>query len=267
MNSRPALRPSRKSRPHKFACAAGAALAAQDKRNTTKHDNMKYSTLMSCLIIAALIIPLASLAGFSLPSLRTIQRACGFHTGHAHLNALGDGESPNGIITRLADAALTTRHLLVKVGSDGSHFAVCTADDLPLGVCRDEPDAAEYPAAIKVPGCYDKTLIVVASEAIAVDDDIYTDEGGKVQDEPAVAGTFYKIGKALTAASGDGIELEIAHHAPIKVVVIAALTSTNGTAAGAADLAALKTEAEKIGDDVRAIGTALATPALVKVLV
>lgn len=32
-----------------------------------------------------------------------------------------------------------------------------------------------------------------------------------------------------------------------------ALTSTNGTAAGAADLAALKTEAEKIGDDVRSL--------------
>jgi len=35
------------------------------------------------------------------------------------------------------------------------------------------------------------------------------------------------------------------------------LTSTNGTAAGAADLAALKAEAEKIGDDVRAMHAAL----------
>jgi hypothetical protein len=35
------------------------------------------------------------------------------------------------------------------------------------------------------------------------------------------------------------------------------LTSTNGTAAGAADLAALKVETEKIGDDVRAIHAAL----------
>lgn len=35
------------------------------------------------------------------------------------------------------------------------------------------------------------------------------------------------------------------------------LTSTNGTAAGAADLAALKTETEKVGDDVRAIHAAL----------
>ena len=35
------------------------------------------------------------------------------------------------------------------------------------------------------------------------------------------------------------------------------LTSTNGTAAAAADLAALKVESEKIGDDVRAIHAAL----------
>ena len=35
------------------------------------------------------------------------------------------------------------------------------------------------------------------------------------------------------------------------------LTSTNGTAAAAADLAALKVEAENIGDDVRAIHAAL----------
>lgn len=37
------------------------------------------------------------------------------------------------------------------------------------------------------------------------------------------------------------------------------LTSTNGTAAGAADLAALKTESEKISDDVHAIHAALVT--------
>ena len=48
-------------------------------------------------------------------------------------------------------------------------------------------------------------------------------------------------------------------------------TSTNGTAAGAADLAALKTEAEKIGDDVRAnidltnaIRSALITVGIIK---
>lgn len=37
------------------------------------------------------------------------------------------------------------------------------------------------------------------------------------------------------------------------------LTSTNGTAGAAADLAALKAEAEKIGDDIRAVHAALVT--------
>ena len=41
------------------------------------------------------------------------------------------------------------------------------------------------------------------------------------------------------------------------------LASTNGTAGAAADLAALKAEAEKIGDDVRAIYAALVTAGLV----
>lgn len=47
---------------------------------------------------------------------------------------------------------------------------------------------------------------------------------------------------------------ETAHRAPQTVT----LTSTNGTAAAAADLAALKVETEKIGDDVRAVHAALA---------
>jgi len=46
-------------------------------------------------------------------------------------------------------------------------------------------------------------------------------------------------------------------------VTTVALTSTNGTAAAAADLAALKTEAEKIGDDVRAIHAALVTAGII----
>ena len=44
---------------------------------------------------------------------------------------------------------------------------------------------------------------------------------------------------------------------PVPAPTAVTLTSTNGTAGGAADLAALKAEAEKIGDDVRAIHAAL----------
>ena len=52
---------------------------------------------------------------------------------------------------------------------------------------------------------------------------------------------------------------ETAQRAPLTVPV----TSTNGTAGAAADLAALKAETELIGDDVRAVRTALVTLGLI----
>lgn len=168
--------------------------------------------------------------------------------------------------TKLADEVIATRFLLVKPGSDASHVAINGAGDKPLGICSDEAAAAEDLVAVQFLSATDKTRLVVGSEAIADGADIYTAASGKVQDEPGTAGTYYRIGKARQACSGDGVAFEIETHLPIKVVVVAAFTSTNGTAAAAADLAALKAEAEKIGDDVRSLGTALATPAEVKVL-
>ncbi len=57
----------------------------------------------------------------------------------------------------------------------------------------------------------------------------------------------------------DGAQDELVKALTFKPVYAHAvvLTSTNGTAAGAADLAALKAETENIGDDVRAIYAAL----------
>lgn len=68
----------------------------------------------------------------------------------------------------------------------------------------------------------------------------------RVGDEP-LAGIFLGF-------DGDLVVVQVINF-PVAAAVT--LTSTNGTAAGAADLAALKTEAEKIGDDVRAIYAAL----------
>lgn len=67
------------------------------------------------------------------------------------------------------------------------------------------------------------------------------------------------LGYKLTpgnGAAGDVIEvIDIAQRTSTPTVL--ALGSTNGTAAGAADLAALKAETELLGDDVRAIYAAL----------
>lgn len=173
----------------------------------------------------------------------------------------------NGKRGYLADAAIATRHYLVKAGSDANHVAVCAAaSDEPLGIAQDEPAAAEEGVNVAVLGAVPGTILGVAGEAITANEDVYSKGDGTLMDEPTQAGTFWKVGRSKTAQATAGQEIEFEPCLPQKVVIIAALTSTNGTAAGAADLAALKDEAEKIGDDVRAIAAALATPALVKVL-
>lgn len=163
------------------------------------------------------------------------------------------------------DDAITVRHLLFTEGSDAAHIQIAGADERPLGTVDNEDVDAEERVTLLAfqPG---KTHKAVASEAITSGEDIYTAAGGKVQDEPAIAGTYWKVGRAKSASGADNDVIEFYPCDPVKLIVVAAFTSTNGTAAGAADLAALKTEAEKIGDDVRALGAALATPALVKVL-
>ncbi len=190
-----------------------------------------------------------------------------FMSAHGTANA----ESSTGthrVFNRLADAAHSYTHLLVKTGSDADHVAVCGAADFPLGTTDDAPDAAED--LINVHGLGGPcTRKVRVATGLAEGVDLYTAASGFAQAEPAVAGTFYKVGRSIAAANQVGAGnyvIEFLPCEPVRTVVVAALTSTNGTAAGAADLAALKTEAEKIGDDIRALAAALATPSVVKVL-
>lgn len=186
-------------------------------------------------------------------------------SGNFVARAINSAGSHESVLTRTAEGAIGTPHLLVKAGTaPGSQVAVCGAGEEPVGAAQDDAASGDV-VAVELLG-RGTTRLLVASEAITADEWVYTAANGKVQDEPGTAGTYYMIGKSKTAAAADGDEIEVDTITPIKVVVIAALTSTNGTAGAAADLNALKAEAEKIGDDVRAIGAALSSPALVKVL-
>lgn len=191
--------------------------------------------ILGCLILAALLLPLAMLAWQSmpsLPSLRSLRRACGLHTGLARINALTDGTHATGRIGHLlADAALTTRYLLVKSGSDSGHFAACGASDLPLGVCIDEPSAAEEPATIAFLGAFSGTIKMVGSEAISAGADVYAAASGKVQDQPASAGTYYRVGRAVTACTGDGDAFEVTPCLPQLTKVIANASTLSQTQA------------------------------------
>lgn len=179
-----------------------------------------------------------------------------------------------GAVTKQADGAITTRYLLGKIGSDINHVAVCGASDRPLGVLTDEAAAAEYYINVNLFGSAESTQRMVASEAITAGDLVYTAANGKVQNEPASAGTYYLVGRAITAAGADGDTIEVDTQEPIRVVVIDTLGNTNNEIGALtfsstptqAEAEALRDKAEELADDVRAIAAALTEPALVKIL-
>ena len=175
---------------------------------------------------------------------------------------------PNGVVTLNSEEAFAVPFLIGRPGTAATQVLLCDASETPAYLVEDMAATADIgsPIACSVLGASTGTKIGIASDAIDADVDVCVANGGKLSAVPATAGTYHIVGRSKKLAAADGDQFEFTPCKPIKLVVIAALTSTNGTAAGAADLAALKVEAEKIGDDVRAIAAALATPALVKVL-
>lgn len=149
-----------------------------------------------------------------------------------------------GQLTRTLESAAGTRHLLGKPGSSTSEIQLCGTSDLPLGVITDEGVPGDL-VNVALPGSASSTVLMVASEPIAVGAAVYTAAGGKVQDEPAVAGIYYQVGTAVSPASGDGEVLEVDPVAPRKTVVLAAFSGTAG-----ADIAALGTALEEAPDKV-----------------
>jgi hypothetical protein len=196
-------------------------------------------TILGCLFIAALLAPLLHAAATAFTqanpgSLRSMKRALGLHAGILQCNAITDGIHANGLLGHLlSDAAHTARHLVVRRGSDADHFALGTAAAEPLGICLDTPAAAEATGAVALLGVTPGTLRAVGSEAIAIDAEVYCAANGKVQDRPTVAGSYWRIGKAVTPCTGDGDQFEVAHHAPVRVSILA----------NAADLTAVKAAA------------------------
>lgn len=131
---------------------------------------------------------------------------------------VGEGTHEDAI-SKLTDAALASRYLLVKKGSDDNHIAITAGNtDVPMGVCTDEASAAEeYVAVALLGGGARTTRKMIASEAFAVGDPVYGAANGKVQNTPAgSSGVHYMVGRALTAASGDGVVFEVQTVCPIQ---------------------------------------------------
>ncbi len=193
--------------------------------------------------------------------------------GHVIASNFGEGRY-QGNVTRKLEVAFATRYFLARKGTADNEILVGTAALEPLGVMTDEGVIGDF-KNVELFGSSNQTSIMVASEAMAVGDKVYTAAGGKVQNEPAVAGTYWRIGTVIgNPAAGDGDRVEVETHNPVKVVVIALLGNVDdeiGTLAisaayAQAEVTALRDKTEELADDVRALAAALSSPAEVKVL-
>jgi hypothetical protein len=131
---------------------------------------------------------------------------------------IAEGSRQSGNITKLTDAAFTTRFFLVKIGSDSDHVAASAANtDIPLGVCTDEAPGVEELVNIALLGVANGTLKVALGGTVAAGDMLQSNGDGTAIKLLTTTGTFYNIGRALQAGvAGDIIEFQ--HSFPLKVV-------------------------------------------------
>lgn len=155
------------------------------------------------------------------------------------------------VLSRRADAAHGSRYLLVKSGSDAFHAAVCGASDYPIGTTTDTPGAAEDLFNVNPLNNSEYTRPMRVATAIAAEVDLYTGANGFAQALPAVAGTYYKVGRSVALAvqeAANSYVVEVTPCDPVKTIVIAAASGVAAT-------------------DIAAVFTAMASgPAQIKAL-
>lgn len=132
---------------------------------------------------------------------------------------IGEGTHEYGV-TRIADNAISAHHLLLKA-TGNTTCDICGASAVPLGTAASMGAGFAAAADNVAITLLNKggTVLMVASEAIAITDQVYTAANGKVQNLPAGAGTYYMVGSPVTTAGADGDIIEVQACAPVRVVV------------------------------------------------
>jgi hypothetical protein len=172
------------------------------------HTTILQSALIALFLAAALLVLATWAKGFSRRS--SSRRILAF-------NALGDGGHV-GEVPLLLEAAVATRHLLVRKGTASNQVLLGTATDRPLGFAEDEGAIGDT-IAIHPLGLGGRTVLGVASAAIAANALLSPAASGKLRTLPVAAGTYWVIGYAITAAGADGDQLELVSCVPYSVTV------------------------------------------------
>jgi hypothetical protein len=125
-----------------------------------------------------------------------------------------------GAVTRKAQAAISAKHLLGKIGASGDgHVAVAGAADTPLYVITDEAEAAGDRVACEVLGVVGRTVLMRASEEVDAGVLVVPAANGKVRAVPETPGNYQVVGRALTGAGTDGDLVEVASCVAYEVAV------------------------------------------------
>jgi D-arabinose 1-dehydrogenase-like Zn-dependent alcohol dehydrogenase len=126
------------------------------------------------------------------------------------------------MLSRQNDAAITTRHLLYKEGTTaGVTVAVAGAGDAPLGTIDNTESLTGASQNVFLLGT-GWTTKMIASSALSIGANVYGGASGKVVGVAALtAGTWWHVGRLLTASSADGDVVEVESCKPRKIVVIA----------------------------------------------
>lgn len=150
-------------------------------------------------LLTALI--LAPLAAFS----RSLAPA-----GVDAINVAGDHD---GSLSRIAEAAVGTPHLMLAFGTNAAtQVIICTATTEPIGLAY---DTALITARVGVERLADgKTKVGIASKAIAAKARVFTTAAGKLTD--TAVDDSWLVGRALTAAAADGDEFEFEPCFPVQ---------------------------------------------------
>jgi hypothetical protein len=129
------------------------------------------------------------------------------------------GRHYGGKITRKCDGKLSA-FAFVKAGSEAGSVAATTAPtEQPIGTAMHDTDAKGDDVAIELPGGSPGTKLAVAGGAISALARICAGEGGKAVALPSAAGTYWVVGRALTAATAEGDEIEFEGCVPYPVTV------------------------------------------------
>ena len=132
----------------------------------------------------------------------------------AGMNAVTNvGIHLGGRFSATASGALA-EYDLVKFSATG---VVAVNDGVPCGVVISAvADGQE--AGVQALGGSDRTVKMKASAAISAGAIVIADSA-KIKTLPTAGGTYYIVGQALTEATADGDEVEVAPCGPVKIVV------------------------------------------------